>query len=376
MRTTFLLAALTFLAAGPSFAAPAFVQPSLVLSQAGGAAADDEEDDPPANPTPTPDKKPDPAATTTTPTTTTTPAETPATTPTVATPATTTSGGSAEQMKLVNGAPLFNPNVGVHIVEQKRFSDSGRFEVTLYPVSLQVNGKFTQHFGTMGQLTYHLQENFGLMITGGGNWFNSESSLNGELVEKARVEAQAASSLLWTWGVLGGVEVTPIYGKFAFFEGTLAQFSFVLNGGAGIGGTRHQLKPESARQDGSISPATYGDTGYRFMAGLGAGFRLQLGQRFAFRLEVRDVVYTARVERVNGCGSDDLRAMDNALRAGRPVTSAQVGATCRVDTFDGTDPETGLKRSNDVPLALGLVRNPSSDVLNNVGLYAGISFLF
>lgn len=368
MRTTFLLAALLF--AGQSVAAPAFLAPAALLGQTGNTtASDDDEDEPVKPPTPTPDKKPD-ATTTTTTTTTTTPAATPAATPAPA------PVSSSEQMRLVNGAPLFNPNVGVHIVEQKRFSDSGRFEVTLYPVALQVNGKFTQHFGTMGQLTYHLQENFGLMITGGGNWFNSESSLNGELVEKARVEAQAASSLLWTWGVMGGVEVTPFYGKFAFFEGTLAQFSIVLNGGGGIGGTRHQLKPESARQDGTISPATYGDTGYRFMAGLGAGFRLQLGQRFAFRLEVRDVVYTARVERVNGCGVDDLRAMDNALRGGRPVTSAQVGGGCRVDTFDGTDPDTGLRRSNDVPLALGLVRNPSSDVLNNVGLYAGISFLF
>ncbi len=359
-----------FLANTAAAAVPAFA-PSLLLSQTGGAprpAADEDEDDP----VPAPDKKPDSPATTPTtpPAATTTPAATPA--PVVGTVA----PASAESMKLVNGAPLFNPNVGVHIVEQKRFSDSGRFEVTLYPVSLQVNGKFTQHFGTMGQLTYHLQENFGLMITGGGNWFNSESSLNGELVEKARVEAQAASSLLWTWGVMGGVEVTPFYGKFAFFGGTLAQFSIVLNGGAGIGGTRHQLKPESTRPDNSVSPATYGDTGSRFMAGLGAGFRLQLGQRFAFRLEVRDVVYTARVERVNGCGVDDLRAMDNALRAGRLVTSAMVGGECRVGTFDGADPETGLKRSNDVPLALGLVRNPSSDVLNNVGLYAGISFLF
>lgn len=361
-----------FLASTASAAVPV-VAPSLVVSQTGGApkpAADDDEDDP----VPAPDKKPDAPATTPT----TTPAATATTPAATTTPAAvgSTAPASAGSMKLVNGAPLFNPNVGVHIVEQKRFSDSGRFEVTLYPVSLQVNGKFTQHFGTMGQLTYHLQENFGLMITGGGNWFNSESSLNGELVEKARVEAQAASSLLWTWGVMGGVEVTPFYGKFAFFEGTLAQFSIVLNGGAGIGGTRHQLKPESARQDGSVSPATYGDTGSRFMAGLGAGFRLQLGQRFAFRLEVRDVVYTARVERVNGCGVDDLRAMDNATRAGRPVSSAMVGAGCRLDTFDGTDPDTGLKRSNDVPLALGLVRTPSSDVLNNVGLYAGISFLF
>ncbi len=369
MRTIFLLAALTF--ATQSLAAPLPTLTTTLLAQAPkpSTSSDDDEDEPPPSTTPTPtDNKgttPPPASTTTPPpATTTTPAATPAPV------------GSDDQMKLVNGAPLFNPNVGVHIVEQKRFSDSGRFEVTLYPVAMQVNGKFTQHFGTMGQLTYHLQENFAFMVTGGGNWFNSESSLNGELVDKARVEAQAASSLLWTWGVLGGVEVTPFYGKFAFFEGTLAQFSFVLNGGAGIGSTRHQLKPESARPDGSISPATYGDTGYRFNAGLGAGFRLQLGNRFAFRLEVRDVVYTARVERVNGCNREDLSAMDMALRGGKPVTSVNVGSGCRVDTFDGTDPDTGLKRSNDVPLALGLVKNPSSDVLNNVGLYAGISFIF
>jgi outer membrane beta-barrel protein len=366
MRSTLILAAL--LVGGKAAAAVSWLSTptSLVLTQAGGGAAADDDDDEPVKP---PEKKPDAPSATPTPTPT-PPPDAPAATTTGA-----TATASAEQMKLVNGAPLFNPNVGVHIVEQKRFSDSGRFEVTLYPVALQVNGKFTQHFGTMGQLTYHLQENFGLMITGGGNWFNAESSLNGELVEKARVEAQAASSLLWTWGVMGGVEVTPFYGKFTFFDGTLAQFSFVLNGGAGIGGTRHQLKPESARQDGSISPATYGDTGTRFMAGLGAGFRLQLGQRFAFRLEVRDVVYTARVEQVNGCNVDDLRSMDTALRAGRPVTSAMVGGGCRVDTFDGQD-ENGLRNSNNVPLALGLVRNPSSDVLNNVGLYAGLSFLF
>jgi outer membrane beta-barrel protein len=241
---------------------------------------------------------------------------------------------------------------------------------------MQVNGKFTQHFGTMGSIVYHLQENFGLQITGGGNWYNVESAFNGELVEKFRVEAQAATSLLWTWGVMGGVEVTPLYGKFSLFEGTLAHFSFVLNGGVGAGGTRHQLKPETTRTDGTLSQATYGDTGARFMGSLGAGFRLQLGERFAFRLEVRDVVYTARMERVNGCNVDDLRAMDTKIRGGLDPATAMVGKGCLVDTFTGTIEGTDIKRSNDVPLALNLVRVPSSDVLNNVGLYLGISFLF
>ena len=80
------------------------------------------------------------------------------------------------------------------------------------------------------------------------------------------------------------------------------------------------------KPDDTVSQATYGDTGARFMGSLGAGFRLQLGERFAFRLEVRDVVYTARMERVNGCNVDDLRAMDMKIRSGQDPATATVGA--------------------------------------------------
>ncbi len=361
LRDSLLLAAL--LGAGLVHAAPAAVDAPVLLAQATPAADDDDEDAP----------KPPVSTTTPPPTTGTTPVKTDAPVTTAPTAATST---SPDAQKLVSGAPLYNPNVAVHIVEQKAYSDSRKTEIVLYPVQMQVNGKFTQHFGTMGSIVYHLQENFGLQITGGYNWYNVESAFNGELVEKFRVEAQAATSLLWTWGVMGGVEVTPLYGKFAFFEGTLAHFSFVLNGGVGAGGTRHQLKPETVRTDGTLSQATYGDTGARFMGSIGAGFRLQLGQRFAFRLEVRDVVYTARMERVNGCNVDDLRAMDTKIRGGQDPATATVGGSCNVDTFTGTIENTDIKRSNDVPLALNLVRIPSSDVLNNIGLYLGISFLF
>jgi outer membrane beta-barrel protein len=283
----------------------------------------------------------------------------------------------AAEMKLVSGAPLFNPNVKVHIVEQKQFSDSGKRELVLYPVTAQVNGKFTEHLGTMGSFVWHLQENFGLMLTGGYNWYNQESSFNSELVDKFRIEAQAATSLLQTWDLLGGVEVTPLYGKFTFFENNLAHFGLVLIGGAGAGGTRHLLKPEATQSDGTINPATFGDTGVRFMGTIGAGFRLSIGSRFSFRLEVRDVVYTARVEKVNGCDVIDLKAMRDASAAGKDPTSVTVSASCRATDFAGVDPQTGYKRAGNIPLAYNLVKPPvSSDVLNNVGVYLGASFLF
>jgi outer membrane beta-barrel protein len=366
MRDTLILAALLAAAAAQAAPTPKPSDAPLAVAQATPTDDEDEDDPAPAQPTPTTPATPAPGTT-----------EAPSTgAPAPAAAGTDAAPSNPDEQRLVSGAPLFNPNVAVHIVEKKEYSDSRKTEIILYPVAMQVNGKFTQHYGTMGSVVYHLQENFGLMVTGGYNWYNVESSFNAELVDKYSIEAQAATSLLWTWGVMGGVEVTPVYGKFAFFEGTLARFSFVINGGVGAGGTRHQLKPESTRADGTISQATFGDTGVRFMGSLGAGFRLQLGERFAFRLEVRDVVYTARMERVNGCDRDDLRAMDAKIRMGQDPATAIVGDACQVDQFTGTIEGTDIRRSNDVPLALNLVANPSSDVLNNLGLYLGFSFLF
>ncbi len=282
---------------------------------------------------------------------------------------TTPAASNIRAQKLVSGAPLYNPNVAVHIVEQKPFADKGRHEIILFPATqIQINGKFTQHFGAGLGYVYHLQENFGFQVSGYYNYSNEESGFNGELVAKVRSEAEAATSLLNVWGALAGVEVTPIYGKFALFENNLAHFSIVINGSLGLGGTRHQLKPIN-----SAGPATYGDTGLRFLGELGGGLRLQLGKHFAFRLELRDVVYTARVDAVNGCSRSDLIAM---AAASKP-SAASVSNTCRADSFEGTDPKTGRKREEDIPLANALVKPPiSSDVLNNLGLYLGASFLF
>lgn len=144
----------------------------------------------------------------------------------------------------------------------------------------------------------------------------------------------------------------------------LHRFELSLVGFAGALSTRAGLKPESARSDGSISPATTGDTGWRPTIGAGIGVRFEFLERFSLRVDLRESFFSSRVQTVNGCNAQDLRAMDNALRGGRPVTSATLTSGCRVATFDGTDEVTGLKRSNDVPLALGLI----SQSVGGVGL--------
>ncbi len=282
-----------------------------------------------------------------------------------------------KSQELVSGAPIYDPNVSVHIVQQKQFTDAGRHEITLYPAAAQVNGKFTQHYGSALSYTYHLHENLGLQFTPIYNWSASESDFNLELVEKVRQQGQPASTLLLDWAATGGIEVTPLYGKFAFYEGFLGQFALVLSGGAGLGQTRHLLKPTTVSDTGATVPATYGDTGQRFVGSVGGGLRVQIGSRFSARVELRDLVYTARVDEVNGCNAADLNAMFQVYESGsNSLAGVPVRSSCRVSSFQGVDPRTGEDRINDVPRARDLVLQPSSDALNNLGLYAGFSVLF
>ena len=376
---TLLSAALLFASvaqASPSFTrspAPRLaLQASLAQSGGGSANEDDDEDESPAAPA-------TPGPSVTSPTTAAPSTEQPAA-PASSAPAPAQAAApaapSVDQQKLVFGAPLYNPNVGVHTVEKKQFSDKGTHELVLYPAWLQVNGKFTNHAGSGITYLYHLQENFALQLSPIYNWYNTESGLNEELINKARVEAQAATSLLLNWGATAGVEVTPLYGKFAFYEGSLAHFSLVVTGGAGLGNTRHQLKPATVVNGNEESPATFGDTGLKFMGQVGAGLRVQLGTRFTLRLEVRDLVYSAQVSTVNGCTLDDLTRIKNKTDAGAKAESAGVPGTCRVSEFGKASGNTAGDVRADVNLARNLVTTPSSDVLNNVGFYAGLGFIF
>jgi len=286
---------------------------------------------------------------------------------------------TAEQQRLVHGAPLYNPNVAVHIVQKKPFADEGRHEFSLYPVAMQVNGRFTKHTGSALHYTYHLQENFALQVLGQYNWYSNESRFNLELIDKVREQAQAASSLLLVWGAQAGVEVTPLYGKFAFYDNQLAQFSLVISGGAGFGGARHLIRPAVDNQvDGTTYrvPARFGNAGTKFLGSVGGGFRLQFGDSYALRLEVKDIVYTARVDRVDGCNLADFEKMEDARASDEPFASLGLSGSCQFQKFDGVDPDTKKNYREDIILGRDLVAEPTSDVLNNVSFYAGFSILF
>jgi outer membrane beta-barrel protein len=269
---------------------------------------------------------------------------------------------------LVRGVPLGNENVSVHAVERKPYTNQGRFEATLYPFTGQVNGKFTQHFGLAAMLAWHVQENIALQITPYYNYLAQESSFDDELINKGRLQAQAATALCTYLGATGGIEVTPIYGKFAFYKETLVHFSVVLNAGVGAGLTRLELiAPVSCNQGDLMctnSPAAYGDTGLKFLGSVGGGFRVYLGQQVALRLEVRDIVYTAEVSTINGCDLTDVTILQKGM--GTP------SAGCNSNAFNSPP---GL-RPNQIAVSESLLSQSSSDVLNNVLIFAGVSWIF
>ncbi|MHB8418530.1 MAG: outer membrane beta-barrel domain-containing protein [Myxococcales bacterium] len=298
-----------------------------------GAAPEKEEEEGPAHPVQAPEANPPPPA--------------------------------AEQPGYLEGrAESTSPNELIHTVERKTYTASGHGEVTLYPAALQINSKFTNTDGVALALSYSIQENIALQVMGFYNYLSGNTGFSQSLLE-IHARAQAADALYLDYGAVGGFEISPIYGKLAFYQGSLLQFRFVIDAGAGVGHTNVQLTPGPSADDPSAAAAQFGDAGIRFMGDLGLGFRILLGSTVALRLEVRDLLYTARVDHIDGCTLGDVKAM----QAG----SAPISAGCSAKAFGnpGSQPQaTALNVSN------SLLSDVSSDVVNDVVFFLGASILF
>jgi hypothetical protein len=102
------------------------------------------------------------------------------------------------------------------------------------------------------------------------------------------------------------------------------------------------------------------------MGGLGAGFRVFIGEKMTVRLELRDLVYSAYVSRVNGCSAADANAIKTS------GGSATVGSGCSVGAFGESDADI----RNNAAIAAEALRDPSADVINHIAFFGGISYLF
>jgi outer membrane beta-barrel protein len=249
----------------------------------------------------------------------------------------------------------------IHVMQAKPHPFGGRWEGSLLGAA-QVNGKFTDHLGTGAQVTYHLAESFAVLVDGIYYPYAQATQFSDELLTSYSLTPQAANQLLLRWAAGIGVEMAPIYGKFAFYSDKLAQFAIYVRAGGGITDTRLELVPPTRNDDGTISPAVYGDTGLKLMGTFGIGARVYLTHRLAIRAEIRDQVLTARVSEINGCDADDLEA----LSAGG--ASASVKSGCDKGAFSDPARQAGPGKA--------LIEKPSSDVVNNIAAVLGVSVLF
>jgi hypothetical protein len=273
-------------------------------------------------------------------------------------------------------AVLAGGDVEAHVVQPpQEYND--KFELSVLGAA-QINGAYTRHFGVAPALSYRFNRTFAVSLMGVWNFVDESNGFADGLMHFAREIPMGSSPLVvLAGGVLAGLEVSPLVGKLTWFENHLVQFSFVVNAGAGVGFRRVQLRSslDCTNATGTCFPdPSYGDLNPNFLAGLGGGLRVQLGELFAIRLELRDLIYPANFSTINGCNRADLLALDSRLVAGPPPSGLSSG--CNLAAFSGTGPD-GRSRSLDVPLATGVIKAPpASAIINNLGFYVGASLNF
>lgn len=261
-------------------------------------------------------------------------------------------------------APLAgSPDVQFQVLEPKPFPDALRHELVLSPFVPQVGSTFTTHWLSSLTYTFHATEWLGFRVQPFWVWHAQRSRFGSELLSRVRQDAAAASSVMLQWGLVAAPEWTPIRGKFAAFGG-IVRYGFGLFAGAGVGGTEIELKTADA-----VGPATYGSTGTRVVATGGAGFRMQLGERFTVRLEVQDLIHWGSVGRINGCDAAELQTLSDQHATGE-LTGAGVSGRCNVQAFQGTT-KGGYDRSNDLGTAQAKASEGGTDTLHVVGIYLG-----
>ncbi len=266
----------------------------------------------------------------------------------------------AEALDPILGVKLgtSGPRQYVHVLIRRKERDEGKNEFSLNE-SLQVNGKFTDQIGTGVDWLYHLREAFAFGL--GGTWYEYRADsafTEDELVTKAKQQPYTASALLMNWEAHAGFELSPIYGKFAWFNSGVVQFGLYVGSALGLASTEVELRPADPNTGRG---RTFGDTGFKPVGLFDVGYRMFFSEHWALRAEIRDTLFSSDVQTINGCTANDLQAMTSG-------DTSHIAATCNQNAF--------LDKQADGNTAHDLLKDPSSDVLNDFAFNLALSFLF
>ena len=230
-------------------------------------------------------------------------------------------------------------------------------EVAVFPFIARLGVGSTRQYGFAADLAWPLSEGIALTVRGQYDYAplaRDESNICLVVPCRADVRPDNTAGLMIAAAALLGFELTPASGAVTFY-GRSAEVGLVISGGLGAASSRRQAR------FGETS--SFVDTGWRFAAQFGGGFRFRIAQWITVRLELRGLFYSSTVDRVNGCSKADLKLLDTALRAGTFTRSEAIVPTC------------GIK-ADDVPIAYNMTRSPSGHLLESIQLHTGLGIAF
>lgn len=191
----------------------------------------------------------------------------------------------------------------IYVVQRRAYSKRGKFELT--PMVFQrLNFKFSNYTGVALSAGYHFRENLALEVVSSVPvlFFSSYSNLVTDLFDQESLEPEAVDLKQMDYFAGTSLNFSALYGKFDVY-GVLLDYDFYAVAGFGLTQTRErcsplrdgaECEPFQDREDfGTRAPEDSADE-WRVSGHFGGGLRLFFRDWVGLRVELRDIVYADR----------------------------------------------------------------------------------
>jgi outer membrane beta-barrel protein len=176
----------------------------------------------------------------------------------------------------------------IYAVQQQYVIKAQRFEIMPY-FAITLNDQFVQHNAPGLALNYYITQVLAVGLN--ANWYdglNADSDFNFQNRRAARIAVplniyQLSADLNFTY--------VPMYGKFAGFGDFIFHYDAYIDGGVGL----IRTKPLSVIDPDNRS---FPDWNNLVNFDLGIGFRIFFNRWVAAILEVRDIIYSEKIESI------------------------------------------------------------------------------
>lgn len=206
---------------------------------------------------------------------------------------------SAVTYQEANAADGEFKDVEVRVVRPRFFDKRGRLEIGTQ-MSVVMNQSFIYTYLASGNLTFHINESFG--IEGSGSYGLSVDKEDKEILQSDFDIITRVVRLKYDF--TGSILYTPIYGKYQLSSGRLIYFDTFLSAGGGMAGVEY-LYDQCEGKPLAVPAPTANTVMYPSAAG-GIGQRYFLNQNTSLRWDVK--VRWLSYDAVDGqCGRDALK---------------------------------------------------------------------